>query len=143
MKKQNKGGFTLIEVMIVLSISAFMLLISIWPIQNKYNEVSEEIFWKKFDAMWMRLVTIVPKSGQRGNVYFYNDKAIFVVSNKEKKYLYYPQGLHLYQYRNIQISANGRVKPDTVVFNSEVTKLKYVITFQLAWGDYRIKKEGR
>ncbi|MFT8425892.1 MAG: prepilin-type N-terminal cleavage/methylation domain-containing protein [Liquorilactobacillus sp.] len=141
MKKQNKEGFTLVEVMAVLSISVFMLLISIHPIQNKYNEIAEGIFWEKFDESWMRLVTIVPKSGQKGNVYFYNDKAIFVISNQEKKYLYYPQGLHLYKYQNIQISASGRVKADTVVFNSEVTKLKYIITFQLAWGDYRIKKE--
>ncbi|MFT9189386.1 MAG: prepilin-type N-terminal cleavage/methylation domain-containing protein, partial [Liquorilactobacillus sp.] len=36
MKKQNKEGFTLVEVMAVLSISVFMLLISIHPIQNKY-----------------------------------------------------------------------------------------------------------
>lgn len=141
MKKQNKEGFTLVEVMAVLSISVFMLLISIHPIQNKYNEIAEEIFWKKFDESWTRIVTIVPKSGQKGNVYFYNDKVIFVINNKERKYLNYPHGLHLYRYQHIQISTSGRVGADTVVFNSDVTKTKYIITFQLAWGDYRIKKE--
>ncbi|WP_057828802.1 type II secretion system protein [Liquorilactobacillus cacaonum] len=141
MRQRSKEGFTLIEVMAVLGIVTFSLVLSIQLVKNRYDEINEGIFWKKFDQSWMHLVTNVPKSNQIGTTTFYNDKVIFTIPKSEKKTLYYPAGLHLFQYKIIKISTSGRVRGDTVVFTSDVTNLKYIISFQLAWGDYRIKKE--
>lgn len=142
MPKKIRKGFTLIETVIVLGISALILIFLVFAVAMfPQSNIKEKAFWRCFDEQWNSAIQMAKDNGQITTVSFWSNSDEVVFSQYRNNGLHYkrvqlPDGLRPVEFREIKITEKGFVKPQTLNWYSQNCHCKIHQKFQLGWGIY-------
>lgn len=143
MKFNNRMGFTVFEMLIVLAITAGILLLSLMAIISfqSNGEVEEKAFFNALDAEWKRAQYDAKYLHHSTLITFSPGQPIRFLNNGVKRFLTTPKNIRVTQQRVIKMSQDGNVQPQTITFDSKVGRdVKMII--QMGWGVYRLEKSA-
>lgn len=139
--KLKSDGFTLIEVLVVLSIWSVIILLLV-PISSKQIEVQQEKrFFEtfEFDILYMQRLSMMTKEDVR--LRFYKDRYHILKGHKDPTILVRDMPpnwkINMRDYISISFDENGRMRnPITIVITT--TNASYNIVFPLGKGRYYV-----
>lgn len=135
----NKKGFTLVEMIIVLGLTVALMIIGYQPMKKALFNYQEKIFFTNLQRNWDKAAERAIEDRCRylflfeegtNKIYVRKTDRNGILTEEE---LIMPKSLQLYKTRKIRISQQGSVTGDTVTFVSNSGKT-YVYTFQLGYG---------
>ena len=137
----KKGGFTLIESIIVLGLVALSFTIC-WPhFSYNWDQFRQEQFFRRLKTEWQLAQTNARTNHSKTRISF-SDNCIYFDSQRYHHHLKMPPKLKLRDHMNVTMHADGYVHPCTWEFCSELDRHVYYMRIQMAWGGYRIEKGG-
>lgn len=140
----KRSGFTLIETLLVLIITAMILSLGFFA--SRFDQLSvlkHRQFWAEFQSNF-----ILAESEAQGVDHIQiaivsNDhlvKFIRLGKHKQTKILKIPHGLNPYRNSTITIAQGGYIKPTTFTWYDHSLHEQIEQTFQLGWGVYRLRE---
>ncbi|WP_268869596.1 prepilin-type N-terminal cleavage/methylation domain-containing protein [Liquorilactobacillus vini] len=136
----RNDAFTLIEMLVVLTLITSLLLFTIKPASNLTTVYQEKNFWNKLKYTWNQEFTLISQRKEWGNIKFEKDKITFYEQNRILATIKLPKTLYVFSFKQISISETGQVKGTTVLINSTDEKHHYKIVVQVGWGKYYVKQ---
>lgn len=139
----------MVEVVIVLAISALVIVTTTIPYQKRNAELSEEQFWRDVKQQrWQEAQTRARVEGKATFIYLTSR------SKREIRFEYHtdsgkkvteevllPKQLHIASNEDmVKIYKNGYVSPWTWSFVSKLTMTNYDMKIQMGWGGYYVQK---
>lgn len=139
----------MVEVVIVLAISALVIVTTTIPYQKRNAELSEEQFWRDVKQQrWQEAQTRARVEGKATFIYLTSR------SKREIRFEYHtdsgkkvteevllPKQLHIASNEDmVKIYKNGYVSPRTWSFVSKLTMTNYDMKIQMGWGGYYVQK---
>ncbi|MDF4006733.1 prepilin-type N-terminal cleavage/methylation domain-containing protein [Limosilactobacillus fermentum] len=148
MFNSQRRAFTMVEVVIVLAISALVIVTTTIPYQKRNAELSEEQFWRDVKQRWQEAQTRARVEGKATFIYLTSR------SKREIRFEYHtdsgkkvteevllPKQLHVASNEDmVKIYKNGYVSPRTWSFVSKATMTNYDMKIQMGWGGYYVQK---
>lgn len=146
LSKGKKQGFTLVESLVVLAISAITILVIIFSTAIvKQNSYGERVFWNVFNEKWNGAIQKSRNDKKIVRVEFSTSNRVIFSSYDNRRLnrdvLPMPQGLKTEKWNEIVINEDGYVKPQTVVWFSENSNTRIWQKFQLGWGTYNFERK--
>ncbi|KRL02718.1 hypothetical protein [Liquorilactobacillus capillatus] len=141
MKWKNRGklaAFSLIEMVVVLALSTFVLLLTIKPLDNSISNLQEKIFWQSFKQTWTREIISSAKFNKVYTIEFKHDRVIFNERNNIKVIVKLPRTLSIRRYELIKVNDTGSISGRTIIVDSSLQGKPYYILVQLGWGKYHV-----
>ena len=146
--KIRKDLEMVVEVVIVLAISALVIVTTTIPYQKRNAELSEEQFWRDVKQRWQEAQTRARVEGKATFIYLTSR------SKREIRFEYHtdsgkkvteevllPKQLHVASNEDmVKIYKNGYVSPRTWSFVSKATMTNYDMKIQMGWGGYYVQK---
>lgn len=141
MKKQ---AFTLLEVLIVLILTALIVSFSFPNLTRSRQVIAEHEFWDDFRQAWQaaqvrsktkHVETTVTFDPESYRIEFCWREQQQLVSDR----LDVPETLLVKKFDSFKMHENGYTKPRTEEFQSSINGRVYLMRIQLAWGGYRIE----
>ncbi len=140
LRSSRQAGFTLVEAVLVLALSAFFVLLALRPAGTITARVKEEIFWQQLKHAWQRETIVVPQHGVKGFIEFKAHEVAFWEGNVVKTVIKLPETMEVPAYRLIRINETGNVTANTIIVKSTLSALTYKIVVQFGWGKYYVKQ---
>ncbi|KRL03979.1 hypothetical protein [Liquorilactobacillus oeni] len=137
---KRKEAFTLIEAILVLSLSSILLLLFLRSSGNTAEKLEEKIFWQQLKQAWVREMAVVPRHNVRGTVEFKAHEIVFREGNVINTVIKLPATMEIPAYRIIRVYNTGSVTADTIVVKSALSPITYKIVVQFGWGKYYVKQ---
>ena len=136
-----RSGFTVIETVIVMGLVAIIVAFLIPGIANRRAYQQEQFFWNQLRQDW-RSAQLRARTERVTTVIRYDQATnqINFVSSGTYDSLDVPSTLKVVRFVPFSMHENGYVKPQTQEFCSTLTKRRYLMRIQLAWGGYHIEK---
>jgi competence protein ComGD len=140
----KREAFTILEVLIVLVLSAMIITFTFPSLVRSRQVVAEHEFWNKFQQEWQAAqvraktkqieteVTFDPSAYQIE--FYWLEKA-----QPRKDELPVPETLLVRQFDSFKMHEDGYTKPRTQEFQSSINHRTYFVRIQLAGGGYHIE----
>lgn len=150
MINKKNDAFTLIEVIIVLGITAAIFLLGFSITKNTKQRLDERQFWKTFDQAWSQVATESEQMKTNAQIEFYSTKINFIYYSsttkgykRNTKIIKIPTTFKLTSnWATVYFFENGGAKMQSVSYYSSVTKKQYVFIPQIGYGRrYRIEEK--
>lgn len=77
MKNKRYRAFSLVEMLVVLAITAALILLGFPPARQTWQSTQERIFWHRFDTEWDRTVQYMT-ANKSARLCFYRDEVVFM-----------------------------------------------------------------
>ena len=140
----RKRAFTLLETIIVLSLTVIIITFSFPAITRSQQVAAERKFWNSFCQEWQAAQVRSKVNHTATTVSFdhidYQIKFAWIDGNQsEKKRIDIPETLLVREFTNFKMHENGYTKPMTQKFQSSINHKTYLMRIQLAWGGYHIE----
>lgn len=143
--KYIRGGFTLIEAVITLSIVCSLILVTSFEVKNFQAKFAEQQTMQQFKNTFKSTLN---KSFLSKRDYYVviskNSSSILFKSSDDKTYLKrikLPKTLKYSKTESIiQIRKTSFVRPQTIKFHSSLTNQDYIYVIQMNWGEIIEKK---
>jgi competence protein ComGD len=143
LKKQNEKGFTLIEILIVLSITMLFLLFPFMQIRNMEDNQKLKLFLQQFQSDLFLAQQNAMINQERTRVYILNDRyelrepissTSFVIRKFDPK-------IHFYYFSmsSIEFGIDGNITKSGKI-QVEYKNIIYIITFYLGIGRFSYEK---
>ncbi|MBB1062633.1 type II secretion system protein [Limosilactobacillus fastidiosus] len=140
----KRCGFTILETIIVLVLTALIVTFSFPSLSRSRQVVAEHEFWNDFRQEWQaaqvrsktrHIETAVTFDSSSYQIEF----AWLEHYQPVKKRLTVPETLLVRKFDDFEMHENGYTKPRTQEFQSSINGTTYLMRIQLAWGGYRIE----
>ncbi|WP_281164331.1 hypothetical protein [Liquorilactobacillus sicerae] len=138
--KFRNETFTLIEMLVVLTLLTSLLLFTIKPAGGLTAVYQERTFWNSLKYTWNREFTLVSQRKERGIIKFEKDKITFYEQNRLLATINLPKTLYIFSFKQILINETGQVQGTTILINSTDEKRHFKIVVQVGWGKYYVKQ---
>lgn len=143
MLNKNESGYTLFELIIVISILSIILLIAIPSYHSVWQTNEIEHFLEQFqEDIYYTQMTAISRGKPIMLIFGTSSQYQILISNKAILKREYPSHISVEKgtlETKIEFNSNGNIrKPGTIFINTE--KGKYKLTFQLGKGRFEIAK---
>ncbi|MFR0609697.1 prepilin-type N-terminal cleavage/methylation domain-containing protein [Limosilactobacillus mucosae] len=138
--KIRRPAFTLLEMMIVLGITALTMLIG-WPsMQRTIQKNEERQFWQTFRQAWQAAQVRSKTSNESTRVFYLKSHSQVVFSwASGAERINVPDTLLVRRFNDVEMKKTGYVSPQTEEFISTLDNTDYQMRIQLAWGSYHVQ----
>lgn len=134
MKNKRYRAFSLVEMLVVLAITAALILLGFPPARQTWQSTQERIFWHRFDTEWDRTVQYMT-ANKSARLCFYRDEVVFMRGERNSwGHLPYPHCLRPRTHYEIKLTATGNVMPQSVYLDARQPGPGYRVAFQLGVG---------
>lgn len=139
----RKQGFTLMEMIVVLGLTALALTIS-WPaVHHNFEKTKQQIFFQSFRQEWQLAQANCKNNHEATRISYYSQERFFIFNNQHYQHeVKLPASLRLCPRKDINMHADGYVRPCSWELQNELDGHSYWMRFQMAWGGYRLEKGG-
>ncbi|WP_048000070.1 type II secretion system protein [Lactiplantibacillus herbarum] len=142
----RRAGFTLIETVTVLAITASLLLITVHRFPTRQRQRNDEIaFWQQLQTLWQRQTLTASVTGQPQVVSFRGTEVVTWAGKRgqpapsQQWHLRLPKTLVTQRGRDVQIQKNGHPELAVIIFKSQLQpKQPIKMNVLMGWGAYRI-----
>lgn len=139
-----KKAFTTIEVVIVLGIIALLLTFTMPNFVHSRQLMMEEQFWRSMRQQWRTAQIAAQLHHQATNVdYDKETQQIIFSTGGHHTEVVVPGTLIVRHFNTIEMHEDGYVRPQTMMFDSQLNDQRYLMKVQLAWGGYRLEKVAK
>lgn len=140
LEKNNKNGFTLIEMLLVLMISSITIQLSISPAHQLISKISEKEMIEQIKADIYLAQTIAITSKKRTEVIFEEDEFQVIIDGNVHYTETYPPSMKIVQVEKFQfLPESGHINRFTTVFmNGGAQNYKWI--FQIGKGRFRVEE---
>ncbi|API90530.1 type II secretion system GspH family protein [Virgibacillus pantothenticus] len=138
---KQTNGFTLIEMLIVLSIMLIMLGLVLPPLSSHVNKINSNHVIDKLASDVMKIQHMHATTYGAVKIQLYHDKYVVLNSTRIIQQVHLPEGFWFNQNANhfIEFNKNGNIKrPRTFYLYSPTTR--YKIIFPFGKGRFRVEK---
>ncbi|EKK20934.1 hypothetical protein B808_1248 [Fructilactobacillus florum 8D] len=139
--KNKRKGFTLLESLVVISITSLILLTLLWGTRVFNRQInSEPRFWQSFAVAWNQTLVTAKIQQTPAWVTLAPHQAVCFETYLHQRLIKHevrvPTGLSVTSWHEIKISKNGTVSPQTITWRSEASRRWILQKIQLGWGCY-------
>ena len=138
----KRTGFTALEMIIVLGVVALIFCLVTPMMTTSRNCINEQQFWRQFRQEW-RYAQVQAQVNHCGtDIHYAREKGgISFICNYHQRLVKVPATIQVTDFDDIEIKADGYVRPQTKEFHSATEHCDYRLTIQMAQGEYDVKKE--
>jgi len=148
LKREVRLGFTLLETVIGLGIFCFLTTISLYNLKDFQAKVEEKQTLEWFKDSFKTAFNEAYLTRQSATFNIENNREVVFTITKDgrgaKRIIsrVFPSTMKIYKSSSNQyaISYTGEAQPVTITIKSDLTKKKYIYTFQMGWGEITEKK---
>jgi len=146
MVRVKRAGFTLVETVTVLAITASLLLITVHRFPTRQRQRNDEIaFWQQLRTLWQRQTLTASVTGQPQVVSFRGTQIVTWAGKRgqpmpaQQWHLQLPQTLRTQWNHDVQIQKNGHPELAVITFKSQLHPKRQIrMNMLMGWGAYRI-----
>lgn len=149
MKCKNRGGFTVIELLVYLGVVLGVLMINLMLIKVvQSGNPSEALFWRSFQSAWTRM-TLNAKAENISYRISIRDKDVIFFPMKVKKTHYdevneerisVPRSIHVRSQRSMIAYDDGFASPTKIIWLDSDGNVKYDQKIQMGWSGYHVER---
>ena len=134
-----KTGFTLVETMVVLLISALILGLSLWMVNGlNLDHLRDAFFWRRFQSQFDLCENTARRHHSPTTVVFRpHNQVTFINDRLRSPNLELPRTLSPAKTYTVMIRANGHVNPQSLIWLVN-GRPRLIQKFQLGWGMYNL-----
>lgn len=137
----KKAGFTLVEMIVVLFLTALIFSLSVPASFAGLNEWQHRRFWNEMKQEWQLAQVRSQQQHQLTEINYdnVNHEIIFQFHNRRDRVVL-PKNLKVQKSYECRMLSTGYVKPGTWIFIDQQHQQEIRMIIQMAGGGYRIEK---
>lgn len=138
---ETKKAFTLIESVIVLSLTVLIISLPSWTLKRQLQKTQEVYFYQEFVNQWRyaRQLSVIKAHKIKLNYLSQSQKIVFNdLTSRNRWTLELPKSVKLVSnaadFNRIKFIPNMSIQPQTIRFNSTITHQEKTYKVQMMWG---------
>ncbi|WP_267202482.1 type II secretion system protein [Limosilactobacillus kribbianus] len=138
----RRPAFTVVEMIVVLGMVALLFTLMMPQLNPTRTQIAEQEFWHAMRQNWQCAQATAQIRHQGTNIIYDpdNQQILFLADGINTK-VNIPSSLEVMRFKDIEMHADGYVRPRTIIFDSPGRHRRYLMKIQLAWGGYSLEEE--